>query len=187
MKTMLDFKKVAESGPQRITASLDVPAAELNRDEVERLSPVRVEALVEPGDAAREFRVSGTIEYEADLNCSRCLEPFPFAVHSEFALRYRPRPAAEPTLQGEELEIAPEELDEEVYDEPQVELRPLVLEQVQLSIPMKPLCEEACQGLCPGCGVNRNRETCECGAEESDHRWDALRGIREQLARKKEI
>lgn len=186
MKHVLDFKKVAEAGPQRVSGALEVQASELNREEVERISPIRFDATAEPGDEAREFIVRGAIDFEADLGCARCLDPFPFAAHSDFSLRYRPRPAVAPA-NGEELEIPVEQLDEEFYDDPQVELKPIVLEQVQLSLPMKPLCEEQCQGLCPSCGTNRNREVCECGAEESDHRWDALRGIREQLARKKEI
>jgi hypothetical protein len=36
------------------------------------------------------------------------------------------------------------------------------------------------------CKGNRNRSACECSVEESDSRWDALRGIREELAKKKE-
>ncbi|MFN2240590.1 MAG: DUF177 domain-containing protein, partial [Thermoanaerobaculia bacterium] len=77
------------------------------------------------------------------------LEPFPFALHSDFTLRYFPRPEGVGAVEGDELEIAPEQLDEEYYGEPQVQLLPIVLEQVQLSLPMKPLCEEGCLGLCP--------------------------------------
>ena len=45
----------------------------------------------------------------------------------------------------------------EYYSERSVSLREIAAEQVQLSIPMKPLCEENCQGLCPTCGANLNR------------------------------
>lgn len=187
MTQYLDFKKVAESGPQTFSAAITLTPAELERDEIATISPVRVEGRVEQGDRPREFVVQGTAAFDADLVCSRCLEPYPFAVHSDFTLRYLPRPERVASIEGEEIEIAPQQLDEEYYDEPLVELRPIVLEQVQLSIPMKPLCEEGCLGLCPTCGANRNRAECQCAAEESDHRWDALRGIREQLAKKKEI
>jgi uncharacterized metal-binding protein YceD (DUF177 family) len=187
MTQYLDFKKVAESGPQTVSASIVLTPEDLERDEIATISPVRVEVGVDEGDRPREFVVTGSVAFEADLTCSRCIEPYPFAVHSDFTLRYLPRPEGVGAVEGEEIEIAPEQLDEEYYGEPQVELRPIVLEQVQLSIPMKPLCEEGCLGLCPTCGANRNRAECECAAEESDHRWDALRGIREQLAKKKEI
>jgi uncharacterized protein len=187
MKQYLDFKKVAESGPQTFSESIELTPEELAREEVATISAVRAEGRVEEGDRPREFVVDGSVDFQGDLVCSRCVDPYPFAVHSDFTLRYVPRPAAAVSAEGDEIEIAAEQLDEEYYDEPLVELRPIVLEQVQLSIPMKPLCEEGCQGLCPTCGANRNRGACECAVEESDHRWDALRGIREQLARKKEI
>lgn len=187
MEPILDFKKVAESGPQTFSAAIPLTPADLERDEVATISPVRVEGRVEQGDRPREFVVEGAVDFELDLVCSRCLDPYPVAVHSDFTLRYLPRPERVASVEDEEIEIAAEQLDEEYYDEPLVELRPVVLEQVQLSIPMKPLCEEGCQGLCPACGANRNRAGCQCAAEESDHRWDALRGIREQLARKKDV
>ncbi len=187
MTQYLDFKKVAEGGPQTFSAAIPLTPAELEREEITTISPVRIEGTAEQGDRPREFVVEGTVAFEADLVCSRCLDPYPFAVHSTFTLRYLPRPVRAASVEGEEIEIAPEELDEDYYDEPQVELQPIALEQVQLSLPMKPLCEEGCLGLCPSCGANRNRGECECPAEESDYRWDALRGIREQLAKKKEI
>ena len=32
-------------------------------------------------------------------------------------------------------------------------------------MPLKPLCDETCKGLCPQCGANLNHETCTCAAE----------------------
>jgi uncharacterized protein len=40
-----------------------------------------------------------------------------------------------------------------------------------------PLCDEACLGLCPSCGANRNDDPCHCGSESRDPRWDALRAL----------
>ena len=43
-----------------------------------------------------------------------------------------------------------------------------------LMVPLKPLCQEDCRGLCPICGANLNRETCSCQAEKSDSPFAAL-------------
>jgi uncharacterized protein len=51
-------------------------------------------------------------------------------------------------------------------------------EQFYLALPMKPLCREDCKGLCPICGVNRNRETCSCRSEWVDPRMEALRKLK---------
>lgn len=188
MTMTLDLERVAQDGPQEFSAAVNLRTEDLDRIELDRISPVRVEGVVDTGDRENEFVVSGTIAYEGDLNCSRCLDPYPFAVHSDFTLRFVPRPGSPDESEDEgELELAGGALEEEYYEEPRIDLGPLVVEQVQLTIPMKPLCEESCLGLCPLCGTNRNRGPCECAAEESDPRWDALRGIREQLAKKKEI
>ena len=50
-----------------------------------------------------------------------------------------------------------------------------------LAAPLKALCEEGCKGLCPVCGRNRNRETCECAPPVADARWAELGKIRDRL------
>ena len=52
---------------------------------------------------------------------------------------------------------------------------------------MKPLCDENCLGLCPTCGVNRTREKCSCDESVVDERWGALKDMREELAKKKDV
>jgi uncharacterized protein len=51
-------------------------------------------------------------------------------------------------------------------------------EQFYLALPMKPLCVDACKGLCPVCGRNLNRETCDCKSDWEDPRMAALRQLR---------
>jgi len=51
-------------------------------------------------------------------------------------------------------------------------------EQFVLSLPMKPLCSEGCKGLCPVCGTNLNRNTCDCKPVWEDPRFAALRELR---------
>jgi len=43
---------------------------------------------------------------------------------------------------------------------------------------MKPLCGSDCNGLCPVCGKNLNRDTCECRRTWDDPRFAALRELR---------
>jgi len=44
-------------------------------------------------------------------------------------------------------------------------------------MPMKPLCKPDCQGLCPVCGGNRNRERCACRADWVDPRMEPLKKL----------
>lgn len=186
-KDVIDFKTIDEHGPQSYRATFDVTAEELARDEeVTGLGPVTIDVKVDSGDLEGEYLAQGTVEFTADLMCSRCAEPYPFANPSAFTVRFRPRPEA--SAENEEVEITEEEeLDVEFYSEPVIPLRELALEQVQLSLPMKPLCDESCLGLCPTCGVNRTREKCSCNETVVDERWGALKNLRDELEKKKNV
>jgi uncharacterized protein len=59
----------------------------------------------------------------------------------------------------------------------QVDLEDLVHDAVLLELPIAPLCDEACGGLCPMCGANRNQKACGCEMPR-DERWAALDVLR---------
>ena len=183
-RDFIDFEKIDKDGPQSYSGTYAIAPDELGRFEIVNLGPVAIAASAQKGHLPAEYLVDGSAKFTADLACSRCVEPYPFASASSFHLRFRPGPES-PQQGEEELEIAPDELDVEFYTERAVSLRDLALEQIQLSIPMKPLCEEACLGLCPQCGVNRTRETCSCDSSMVDERWGALGEIR-QVIKKRE-
>jgi len=182
---IIDFDVIDKDGPQSYSGTFAFTPEELDRVELAGVSPVSIKVDVDKGDSPGEYLVEGTAEFNGDLSCSRCVEPYPFANPSTFHVRFRPRPQA--SEENVEVEITNEdELDVEYYSERAVPLKDLALEQVQLSIPMKPLCDDQCLGLCPTCGANRNRESCSCEVAGFDDRWGALKGIREELAKKRE-
>ena len=186
MNDIIEFDVIDEHGPQTYRGTYDVETKDLDRREVITGGSVKIDATVRKGDVEAEYVAEGTSTFTADLECSRCVEPFPFANTSGFHVRFRPRPQV--SREGEEIEItAKEELDVEFYSDRTIPLRDLALEQVQLSIPMKPLCEDSCLGLCPKCGVNLSREKCSCEESVTDERWGALKDIREALAKKKDV
>lgn len=186
MKDVIDFEIIDESGPQSYSGACEIPSAELERVELAGNVEVKIDATVDKGHVEGEYIAIGTSSLTAVLECSRCVEPYPFAITSPFHVRFRPRP--EVSAENEEIEITDQgELDVEFYTERSVPLRDLAVEQVQLSIPMKPLCDDRCLGLCPHCGANRAREKCSCGESVVDQRWDALQGIRDELSKKKDV
>jgi uncharacterized protein len=183
----VSFDEIDEFGPQSYTRTFDVAAEELDRPEVVRMGEVTIETNARKGDASGEYELEGTSSFTADLLCSRCVDPFPFAISSPFHIRYRPRPEGSAGELDQEVEItSEEELDLEFFTERSVSLRDLAVQQIQLSLPMKPLCDEACLGLCATCGANLRREQCNCQAKPTDERWGALQGLRDELAKKSE-
>ncbi len=48
-----------------------------------------------------------------------------------------------------------------------IDLRILLIEQLQLQIPLQPLCKETCRGICFQCGVDFNQGDCTCHLQNS--------------------
>jgi uncharacterized protein len=120
------------------------------------------------------FRVTGRVDSRLELECGRCLEPFEVPVASTFELRYVPQ--THNTGEGER-EIAEDDLTTAFYADNTLDLEALMREQFQLALPMKPLCAENCKGLCPHCGTNLNKATCDCKSTWVDPRLAALKGL----------
>jgi uncharacterized protein len=142
--------------------------------------PVQLSMDVEKagGDA---FRVTGRAVTRLSLECSRCLEPIEEPVDTRFELRYVPQgenAAGEP-----EREIGEDDLTTAFYREGALDVMDMLREQFVLALPMKPLCAQACRGLCAQCGENLNRAECSCAPIWEDPRLAPLRGL---LNREKE-
>lgn len=130
--------------------------------------------------AADRFDVTGRVRTRLELECSRCLEPFQIPVDSAFELRYLPQEVN----RGEgEREIAEEDLATAYYREGAIDIVEMLREQFQLTLPMKPLHDELCRGLCPECGANLNRVDCGHTRPWKDPR---LAPLEELLNRSKE-
>lgn len=143
------------------------------RDHVFRIvGPVELRATVYK-DHDR-YRLVGQARTDIELVCSRCLEPYRLAVDAPFDLRYLPQ--SENSAEGER-EVEDEDLSASYYRDDQIDLGQLIEEQIYLGLPMKPLCQEACRGLCPQCGTNLNVEACSCDTRWTDPRLAGLKAI----------
>ena len=126
-----------------------------------------------------KFRLSGLLRTELELQCSRCLEPYRFAVDADFDQRYLPASAAS---MDPDREVQEDDLETSYYTDDQIDLGELLREQFYLALPMKPLCRDDCRGLCPQCGTNLNTGTCDCSPVWEDPRLAALKAIKENNA-----
>jgi len=136
------------------------------------LEPVKVHIEIHKED--EKVFVNGRVVTTLSLTCSRCLSSYPFKIDSYFDLVYYP---IEDFLREEEPEKELTEADFEslFYRENRIDIDSLVLEQINLTIPMKPLCSESCKGLCPVCGTNLNEGECGCKVKNEDPRWNKLK------------
>src|SRR5713226_3629410 len=145
-------------------------------EDLEQSSPLHatgVAELLEESDG--QIRVQGRYTVEITAQCDRCLGRARFPLDAGFDLFYRPAAQV-----AHEIEVAIDEGEAEIgfYDGHGLELEDILREQVLLALPMQRVCEEACKGICPVCGKNRNESECGCSIPAGDNRWGALRDLR---------
>ena len=164
---------------EHVERTLNPSAFDPQDEEYRVVAPVALSMDVEKagGDA---LRVVGPATTRLELDCGRCLESFEMPVDASFDLRYVPH--EHNTGEGER-EIAEDDLTTAFYREGALDITDLLREQFELALPMKPLCSEACRGLCPECGANLNRTECGCAPKWEDPRLAPLKGL---LDRQKE-
>lgn len=141
--------------------------------ECDFLAPVRLELTI-----AREFdhiRVQGQVGTLVRLSCSRCLAEYETAISSAFTIFYTPT-SGEPL--DEDIELTEEDLVAAGYDGDEIDLAPVVAEQVIMAIPLKPLCKEECLGLCGTCGADQNVAPCACERAAVNLKLSALQNLK---------
>ncbi len=170
----LDLRKI-RMPHERFEQEYQPEAFAAHREDVESFriaSPVRLAFEIFKDKST--FRLVGTTKTTLEVPCSRCLEPLVVPVDAQFDLRYQPHS----TNVGEgELEIEEDDLTTAFYQNEEIDLEQLMREQFYLALPMKPLCSRDCKGLCPTCGTNLNRATCDCKRDVTDPRLAVLKNL----------
>jgi uncharacterized protein len=143
---------------------LEVDAADLGIDDPRLVAaePVvldlRIEALTDG------VLVHGTVRAHWEGSCRRCLVDVGGEVVAEVDERYQ---------------HAPTDPDAFPLTDAQIDLRSMAAQLLLLDLPSAPLCRDDCAGLCPTCGIDRNRTTCDCVPEPDDSVWSVLEGLRD--------
>ena len=120
----------------------------------------------------RDLFVDGTVETAIRFRCSRCARDFSRPFSARFDLSYLPQPKW--TNADGEIELKYEDMGVAYYDGIALDVNLMVLEQIELAMPMKFVCRDDCKGLCYRCGADLNEGTCLCKKEETDSRLSVL-------------
>jgi uncharacterized protein len=120
----------------------------------------------------RDLHINGTVQTAIRFQCSRCDKEFCRPFSTSFDLSYLPQPKW--TNEDAEIELKYEDMGVAYYDGIAFDVNLMVLEQIELAMPMKFICREDCKGLCYKCGADLNEKPCQCGNEEADSRLSVL-------------
>lgn len=169
MKIRLD-RVVDEPLDWQTTLTFEV--AELGHEDIVAVGDVDCRGRLTP--TPPDILLQASLSYVQTLRCNRCLESFEMPMSSEIGLilQIRETPKATQEVRLEEKDLGFLEL-----NEPEIDLRSLVNEQLQLGLPMKPLCREDCAGLCGRCGADLNHGPCDC-RPDVDPRWAMLKNLK---------
>lgn len=154
----------------------DIPAAALDRPELVRLGPVSWRGQVQFADPG--FYLRARLSYDQTLTCNRCLKAVTEPVTGDLEVLIF---AAGPQAGSGEHELHEKDMGVLHVPGEVLETEPILLEQLQLNIPMKPLCRPDCAGLCPVCGADLNLGACACPETAGDPRWAALAALRDRM------
>jgi uncharacterized protein len=166
----LELRKV------RFDEAFDPGVIDFSGEELEQATPLRATGkaeMLEHSDG--EIHLEGQYTVEMGALCDRCLGRARFPLAASFDLWYRP---AAHIARDEEVAIDDDEVELAFYEGNGILLEDVLREQVLLALPMQRVCQDACKGICPECGRNRNEGECGCSPVAADDRWSALRNLK---------
>lgn len=122
-------------------------------------------------NAGESMLVRAAVRGLFEATCSRCLQPARVPVEAALEERFR---REDVPYVPEDSGSAEDDAEVNYYRGERIDLGDVVREHVALHLPMKPVCRDDCQGLCPRCGANRNETPCQCRIDDVDPRLAAL-------------
>ncbi len=164
---IIDIDKLPNDGLE-ISKNFEFFSSDLVEENTVFLDPLHAELKVRR--FGEEIFIIGRITTRLSFICCRCLSPFEFEVNSSFDLVYLP----------EELEIAKDQLDDDdinrlFFYSRKIDIKEVILEQLNLTFPMRPLCTRDCQGICQVCGKIIKEGNCSCASNEGDPRLEKFK------------
>ena len=177
----LDLSEMA-----RIPGSFAEHEIDITFKEVEGMTltaPVRGKMYV--SSTGRVLLLEGAVDTEVEMVCFRCGGTYRQPVHAQFQEEFIVRPPQAPG-QGPRVEEDEESPDIRLFFEGTLDLNldELLRQSILLALPLKPLCADDCQGLCPRCGHRLSEGPCHCAPEATNPQLAALRQVWEQKQRR---
>ena len=131
-------------------------------------NPIKINGYIKNHDGYIKLTLSGLINYKVE--CARCLEE----IRGKYNIDFEKVIASAKTLQNENDD------DYLIIKDDMIDIALPLSEQILMEFPVKHLCRDDCNGLCPKCGKNLNEGKCDCILKEPDPRFDVLRQLLEK-------
>lgn len=150
---------------ENITGHIDIEEIQMGQESYQIRGkenfPVKIK-----NHGKREVSIELSTSVTIGIPCSRCLEevlvPMDINVFQ--------------IVNGDDIEQSCEN-ELPFIEESNLDVDELISEEIIPLLPTKVLCSDECKGLCPVCGTNLNKESCDCDTTVPDPRMAAIQDI----------
>ncbi len=131
--------------------SEEIEFAEVGGETFELITPLSVKGkLMCTGE---DFIARGEIAVTYKVKCDRCTKEISNTLGFDFSEEFA-------KVEDEDYP------DRYLFSLNEIDLMPMIMDNMSLMLPMKHLCDAGCKGICPVCGGNLNEKDCGCLEEE---------------------
>lgn len=174
----LDLSEIAANVGKRFRYEIEEPPVEDLEHGLRGIEPVTGHAVF--SNAGSTIIVRGQFKTAVEIECARCLTEFRYEVdlpiEEELVITGLPPWVSE---EEEEAEL-PEDEKEPLFEDNIFDLTEYLRQAILVAVPIKPLCSEACKGLCSRCGAVLTGGPCECGPDVEGSPFGALAALLEE-------
>lgn len=157
------LRKAGEKFPFQLSLSLDPMT--VHGDEVSFPQPILLTgAFMGFEEDEESVLLTGKLSYTWESLCARCAEP----ARDESTLSF------EETFCRVQKEEYP---DRYLFSGEKVDVTQMVEDLIVMDLPIRFLCREDCKGLCPVCGINKNKQTCTCSNTGRESPFAVLKNL----------
>jgi uncharacterized metal-binding protein YceD (DUF177 family) len=149
--------KINEIGPDGLPLEVEVTTEWLATacpDLGARPGPAGLKLRGQIGRSGDDYLLRADLRGQLETTCARCLEPARISLDLPMVVTFIPAEADKS-----------EDPDVVLFAGGEIDLSNEVRDEIALAVPINPVCDEACRGLCSICGGNRNVSACTCEAD----------------------
>ena len=156
-----DNEGATEAKKYIVSIDMDTFDSKLGSYAIVEKTPIELKVTV---CGRNKAHIEGDVSLVMDIPCDRCLDPVRCSI--EFQL-------------DKDVDFDAENGEDDIsFAEGYViDVDKLLYSEISMALPMKTLCSNDCKGICWKCGINLNRETCDCDTFVPDPRMSVISDI----------
>jgi uncharacterized protein len=153
-----------------VTGELAMDDIVLGTERYELQGPVTFEVTI--ADTGTAYVAGGVARATVAAQCARCTRDFGLELEGDIDGYFTTRAHADEV---------PEEQDSALVVDGMIDLEPFIITAVAVAVPLAPLHDPDCKGICPECGADLNDGECECPPSGDDTALSTLGGLLESM------